>query len=188
MSKRLIVLSATVLCTAVGCGTENSTDAAEARTAATSSTTTTIATSTTVQNDGPEVVEIGTEYEIPCSASDSTTCMSFTVTDVRTNVPCDSLQKDQAIAMDFEVTMPAGADSSFTSPFRSFPWSTYSSTDEFSRVQTAMCNGDSSVLNVMAEFPGGNTKATVYLDAPADVRAVVFEPEDDQMFLIATGA
>ncbi|HJC29341.1 MAG TPA: hypothetical protein H9759_08085 [Candidatus Dietzia intestinipullorum] len=186
MRKRLIVLSAAVLCAAAGCATDDSTDAAEATTATTSSATT--ATSATAQNDGPEVVEIGTEHEIPCSASDATTCMTFTVTDVRTNVPCDSLQKDQAIAMDFEVTMPAGADSLFTSPFRSFPWSTYSSTDEFNRAQTAMCNGDSSVLNVMAEFPGGNTKATVYLDAPTDVRAVVFEPEDDQMFLIETGA
>lgn len=49
-----------------------------------------------------------------------------------------------------------------------------------------MCNGDSSVLNLMDEFPGGHTKATVYIDAPQDVRAIVFEPHDGQMFLIET--
>lgn len=40
----------------------------------------------------------------------------------------------------------------------------------------------------MAEFPGGNAKATVYLDAPADTQAIVFQPSHGEMYVIDLAA
>lgn len=184
MRSATLALAGAAVLTAAGCATDS-----EPAASAPSSTTTVPATSTTAAAaSGPIVVELGTEYDIPCSSVDSSTCMTVTFTDVREGEQCDYLQKDQAIAIDVEAAMPADADPEFISPFRSFPWSTFSSTDEFTQVQTAAaCSGDSSQLNLMAEFPGGNAKGTVYLDAPADVRAIVFEPNHGEMHLLEVG-
>lgn len=140
---------------------------------------------------GPVVVTLGQAYDIPCSYVNTDTCMTVKFTEIREDEPCElygsNLKKDQAIALGVEVAMPAGADPEFTSPFRSSPWSTYSSTDQFQRVQNEFCGNDAGALDLMAEFPGGNASAIVYLDAPADVRAVVFEPNDADTYLIETG-
>lgn len=115
--------------------------------------------------------------------------MTVTFTSVEEDVPCQrplGLENDQAIALKIEASMPPTADPEFTSPFRSFPWSTLSGSDRVTRVRSEMCNGDSSVLDLMNEFPGANAEATVYLDAPASVRAIVFEPNRTDTYLIVT--
>lgn len=146
-------------------------------------------TTPTPEPAGPKVVTLGQSIDLPCSSVDLSTCMTVTFSDARVGEPCSlyqELKNDQAIALDIEVSMPATADPSFTSPFRSFPWATFSSADQYTKVRPEFCNQDTSNLDLMAEFPGGNARGTVYLDAPADVRAVVFEPNRGQTYLINT--
>lgn len=183
-SKTPLAVAASLLLLA-GCGDtspDNNTKLA-------STSTRTPAQATTAEADNePVVVTLGKPYDIHCSSVTTETCMTVTFTRAQADVPCEiaglGLSKDQAIALDIEASMPADAKREYTSPFRSFPWRTISNTSQFTTVQSEICNGDSSKLDLMAEFPGGNAKGTIYLDAPADVRAVVFEPKSDQVFLI----
>jgi hypothetical protein len=114
--------------------------------------------------------------------------MTVTFTDIRPDVPCEmsgqTLENDRAIAIDVRAEMPTTVDPEFHSPFRSFPWSTFSSDNRFTGVMEKGCGGDYSSNDLMNEFPGGYAEATVYLDVPADVRSVVFEPDRDTTYLI----
>lgn len=144
----------------------------------------------TPEPTGPKVVGLGEPIEIPCSSVDPSVCMTVTFTDVRPNAACEmygqELENDQAIALDVRAEMPTTADPEFTSPFRSFPWATFSNDNRFARSMTKGCGGDYSSNDLMSEFPGGYAQATVYLDTPADVRAVVFEPNRGDTYLIET--
>lgn len=137
---------------------------------------------------GPKVVAIGEPISIPCSPVDRSVCMTVTFTDVRPGAACEmygqELENDQAIALDVRAEMPTTVDPTFTSPFRSFPWSTFSSDNRFTKAMNKGCGGDYSSNDLMNEFPGGYAEATVYLDTLADVRAVVFEPNNGDTYLI----
>ena len=95
MRSATLALAGAAVLTAAGCATDS-----EPAASAPSSTTTVPETSTTAAaTSGPIVVELGTEYEIPCSSVDSSTCMTVTFADVREGEQCDYLQEDQAIAI-----------------------------------------------------------------------------------------
>lgn len=47
-----------------------------------------------------------------------------------------------------------------------------------------MCNGDSSQLDLMQEFPGYSALGTAYLPVPEDASEVHFESDNEPLFVV----
>jgi hypothetical protein len=144
---------------------------------ATTSARATATVPTTTGRPAAVVTGEGEPFEVYCSSRSDVPCMTVTISNIRWGEPCDRyaqyLKNGNILALDVVTEVPDSVTSEFTSPFRSFPWSVRSSDGQVSKVQNELC--DSSALDVMQEMPGSRASATIYLDAPADVDAVVFD-------------
>lgn len=137
----------------------------------------------------PVTLSVGESVDVPCSMylEAEGDCMSLTLTDIVPHAACPESygHSGRFISLSFEATMPDSADPEFSSPFRSFPWSVVTSSNQKSSVMDeSMCNGDSSQLDLMQEFPGYSALGTAYLPVPEDASEVHFESDNEPLFVV----
>lgn len=185
--KKKCALAASVLLTlaSVGCSSSETT-------ADSSNTSSVIATSSSSEKAAPSKLKAGDSFDVPCSSTDETTCMTVEVLEIKRIDTCsefESSPEEDVIALNLKASMDEGAPEDFTSPFRSFPWK-YSTPDKsIARVDTeTMCNGDSSYLNLMDEFPGYSAEGTAYLKVSNDADVIHFENPDESVVMFDLSA
>lgn len=194
MTKSLAVLAVLGMLALSGCSssTDSNTIAEPAGSASATTTSAAAATTparttttvpTTTERPAAVVTSEGTPFEVYCSSRSESSCMTVTISNIRWGEACDRysqyLKNGNILALDVVTEVPESVASDFSSPFRSFPWSVRSSDRQVSQVQNELC--DSSALDVMQEMPGSRASATIYLDVPADVNAVVFDARNTPM-------
>lgn len=140
----------------------------------------------------PVTLNVGDSVEVPCSmySPEDGTCMTLTLTEVNPNAACSSSYADPGryVALTFDASMPADADSDFSSPFRSSPWSVITSENRMTTADTEVSCGDTATyLDLMAEFPGYTASGTAWLSVPDDTAEVHFEVSRDHLFSVPLG-
>lgn len=184
MKKLIVALAALALGTA-GCTNSESSTEPTAEEPSTSS-----ASSTSVRENA--VLGEGDSFEVPCSTLDSTSCMTVDIVSINAQATCatyEGAEPGRFVALEFTASMPEDADTDFTSPFRTMPWSVSTNDGEISRSDTEIhCDGADSYLNLMDEFPGYSATGTAYLPVPDNADLVHFEVADGDKVKIAIPA
>ncbi|WP_149029357.1 hypothetical protein [Corynebacterium halotolerans] len=136
----------------------------------------------------PVTLNVGDSVDVPCSmySPEDGTCMTLTLTEVNSQAVCpESNHVGRFVSLAFEATMPADADSDFTSPFRSFPWSATTTDGRMTGVMPeSYCNGAGTHSDLRAEFPGYSAIGTSFLPVPDNVAEVHFESDHENLFIV----
>lgn len=125
------------------------------------------------------MVAAGGSFDIACSSTNDSTCMTVDVEKISRVDSCsevDSTTNEAFVALSLRAHMDEGTPGEFTSPFSSSPWK-YSTDDKIIARTDAedTCNGDDSYLNLKDEFPSYSTEGTAYLKVPRNADTIHFE-------------
>lgn len=137
----------------------------------------------------PVKLSVGDSVEVPCSmyALEEGDCMTLTLTDMNTTATCSDSYSPSGryVTLTFEASMPADADSDFSSPFRSSPWSVATEDNQMTGTDEEVgCDLDRNHLDLMAEFPGYSATGTSWLPVPDNAAEVFFEVSHEPLFSI----
>lgn len=140
----------------------------------------------------PAVLSAGGSVDVPCSmyAPEEGVCMTLTLTNIDPNTVCSSSYADPGryVALTFDASMPVGADSEFSSPFRSSPWSVVTEDNRITNTRADVgCDLSSNYLDLMAEFPGYSATGTAWLPVPDNATEVHFEAGHEHLFTVPLG-
>lgn len=145
----------------------------------------------TLQSTFPETLSVGESVEVPCSMYrlGDGSCMTIILTDIQSNAVCSSnyAEPGRYVALTFDASMPSNADSDFSSPFRSSPWSVVTSDRRVTQTRQDITCGEASYLDLLAEFPGYSASGTAWLPVPDNATEVRFDVSHEHLFSIPLG-
>lgn len=171
-----LAVTAALTLTLSGCSSPSSDSPSDSSASAPSAETST-------QAEGADLLSAGDSFDVPCPNGDESSCMNVEILEVSRADQCQEAEVgngESIVSLKLKASMEESTSEDFTSPFRGFPWK-YSTPDKTiaSVDNETTCNGDSSYLNLMDEFPGYTAEGSAFFVIPEEADVLHFKVNED---------